>query len=78
MSGIGKATIYARRNGAFGARIEVTTDAGARILCNDTGHEIAGHEGHFTVWGIDSDERICVDVTREVAEKAIAEDWRAA
>lgn len=63
------ATIYLRNNCTFGS---------SWGSVGDTGHNIYAADGKFTVWSItDSDRAICTDVTRDVAEKAIAEDWNA-
>jgi hypothetical protein len=44
----------------------------------DTGHHIVERNGRFTVWSVeDEHKRICADVSRVKAEKAIADDWDA-
>lgn len=64
------ASLYIRRNGAFGASCD-----GIR----DTGHWITEDSGRFTVFPVGGgDDPIVSNVTREEAEKAIAADWRAA
>lgn len=62
------AKIYLRRNGSFGA--------GFPGILHDTGHAILEDSGRFTVMSIKDDETpICINATREEAEKAIGEDW---
>ncbi|MFT0875977.1 hypothetical protein VRZ08_05410 [Rhodopseudomonas sp. G2_2311] len=62
-----KATIYLRRNGAFGARCNLTPD---------TGHHITEDSGRFTVYSVDDpDKTICQGATREEAESAIQREW---
>lgn len=64
------AQIYRRKNGSFGASCDGT---------EDTGHFIDGVAGgRFTVWSIIEDGHLCTNVTREEAEKAITDEWRAA
>lgn len=63
------AKIYLRRNGAFGSSCD---------SCQDTGHVIHEDSGFFTVFSADDpDVMIAQDVSRDVAEAAIAADWRA-
>lgn len=63
------AKIYRRINGEYGSSCDGI---------QDTGHTIAEEGGRFTVWSVhDEDRRICTDVDRNEAEKAIAADWRA-
>jgi len=64
------ATLYIRNNRSFGASCDGT---------RDTGHAIFEDGGLFTVYSIHDDDRpICTNATREQAEKAITDDWRAA
>jgi hypothetical protein len=64
------AKIYQRREGSFGSSCDGT---------KDTGHYIATIGGLFEVWSVhDPDRLIATKATREEAEKAIADDWRAA
>ncbi len=63
------AKLYLRNNGSFGAECDG---------CKDTGHHIEEDSGRFTVWDLDGEYVIAWDVPREDAERAIAEDWRAA
>lgn len=64
-----QATIYLRRNGEFGASCDGV---------QDTGHHIEEDSGKFTVYSIhDGDEVIAQGATRDEAERAIADDWRA-
>jgi hypothetical protein len=61
------AKLWKRQNGAWGSSC-----GGVQ----DTGHHIEELGGHFTIWSIhDEYKRICTDVSRVKAEKAIAEDW---
>jgi hypothetical protein len=62
------AKIYQRMNGSLGAACDGTAD---------TGHYIDEEDGKFTVWSIIEDGHLCTKVTREEAEKAIADEWRA-
>jgi hypothetical protein len=61
------ARLWKRNNGTWGA-----SSGGVQ----DTGHYIVERAGKFTTWSIhDEHKRICADVSRVKAEKAIAEDW---
>ncbi len=62
------ASMYIRRNGAWGSSCDG---------CLDTGHNIVEDSGRFTVFSAhDEDLVIAMNVARGDAERAIAEDWR--
>lgn len=63
------AQIYIRNNGSFGASCDG---------CKDTGHHITEDSGRFTVFSVDNEGMpIIENATREQAETAIMQDWRA-
>lgn len=64
------ATMYIRRNGYFGSSCDG---------CQDTGHTIFEDSGLFTVYSVHHEDQIIAkDAPRNVAEDAIAADWREA
>lgn len=62
------ASMYIRRNGAWGSSCDG---------CQDTGHHIVEDSGRFTVLSAHDEETVIAeDASRGEAERAIAEDWR--
>jgi hypothetical protein len=63
------AKIYRRINGTWGSSCDG---------CQDTGHHILKIGDRFTAYSVHDIERhVCTYATRQEAEKAIADDWRA-